>query len=159
MTVKLHDNALKSNYNYFYLYRSYEDPSPPFRVVSDSISSLIVGIQSSLRRGINLNCKFNVEFRLDVFNYLFSGKGSLPPSGRGKFYSLGDFNPMFFPVNWFIVYDKLGNGCEVDFPVRLESKLKWSPTVYDKLSNGTVVAKKKIFSEILVVTLVKKRCC
>ena len=120
---------------------------------------MIVGIQSSLRRGINLNCKFNVEFRLDVFNYLFSGKGSVPPSGQGKFYSLDDFNPMFFPVNWFIVYDKLGNGCKVDFPVRLDSKLKWSPTVYDKLSNGTVVVKEKTFSEILVVTLVKKRCC
>ena len=65
---------------------------------------------------------------------------------------------MFFPVNWFIVYDKLGNGCKVDFPVRLESKLKWSPALYDKLSNGTVVVRKKIFSEIVVVTLVKKRC-
>ena len=68
MTVKLHDNALKSNYNYFYLYRSYEDPSPPFRVVSDSISSLIVGIQSSLRRGINLNCKFNAHVTLTCRN-------------------------------------------------------------------------------------------
>ena len=82
---------------------------------------------------------------------------------------------MFFPVNWFIVYDKLGNGCKVDFPVRLQSKplgngckvdfpvrlqskLKWSPTLYDKLPNGTVVVRKKIFSEVLVVTLVKKRC-
>ena len=60
---------------------------------------------------------------------------------------------MFFPFNWFIVYDKLGNGCKVDFPVRLDSKLKWSPTVYDKLSNGTVVVKEKSFSEILAVTL------
>ena len=63
---------------------------------------------------------------------------------------------MFFPVNWFIVYDKLGNGCKVDFPVRLQSKLKWSPTLYDKLPNGTVVVR-KIFSEVLVVTLVLKR--
>jgi len=63
---------------------------------------------------------------------------------------------MFFPVNWFIVHDKLGNGCTVDFPVRLESRLKWTPTVYDKLSNGTVVVREKLFSEVLVVTLVKK---
>ena len=45
-------------------------------MVSDNVSSLILGIQCSLRRGINLNCKFNVEFRLDVFSYLFSGKGT-----------------------------------------------------------------------------------
>ena len=43
------------------------------------------------------------------------------------------------------------------FPVRLESKLKWSPTLYDKLPNGTVVVRKKIFSELVVVALVKKR--
>ena len=142
----------------FHHCRSYEDPSPAFCVVSDNVNSLILGIQCSLRRGINLNCKFNVEFRLDVFSYLFSGKGSLPPSGKGKLYNLDDFNPTFFPINWFIVYDKLGNGCKVDFPVRLESKLKWSPALYDKLPNGTVVVRKKIFSEIVVVTLVKKRC-
>ena len=138
----------------FHHCRSYEDPSPAFRVVSDNISSLILGIQSSLRRGINLNCKFNVELRLDVFSYLFTGKGSLPPSGNCK--TLDNFNPTFFAVNWFIVYDKLGNGCKVD-PVCLESKLKWSPALYDKLPNGTVVVRKKIFSEIVVVTLVKKR--
>lgn len=145
-------------FHYFHFCRNYEDPSPPFRVVSDSVSSLILGIQGSLRRGINLNCKFNVEFRIDVFSYLFSSKGSLPPSGQGKLYNLDDFNPTFFPGNWFIVYDKLGNGCKVDFPVRLESKLKWSPTVYEKLPNGTVVVREKIFTEVLVVTLVKKRC-
>ena len=50
----------------FHLCRSCEDPSPTFRVVSNNVSSLILGIQFSLRRGINLNCKFNVEFRLDV---------------------------------------------------------------------------------------------
>lgn len=51
---------------------------------------------------------------------------------------LHDFNPMLFPVN-LVVYDKLGNGCTVDFPVCLESRLKWTPTVYDKLSNRTVI--------------------
>ena len=31
------------------------------------LAHLILGIQGSLRRGINLNCKFKVEFRIDVF--------------------------------------------------------------------------------------------
>ena len=69
-------------FHYFYLCRSYEGPRPAFQVVSDNVSSLILGIQGSLRRGINLNCKFNVEFRIDVFSYLFSGRCSLPPSGQ-----------------------------------------------------------------------------
>jgi len=42
----------------------------------------------------------------------------------------------------------------VDFPVRLQSQLKWSPSVYNKLPNGTVVVR-KIFSEVVVVTLIR----
>jgi len=53
------------------------------------------------------------------------------------FHLLDEGNPMFFPVNWFIVYDKLGNGSTVDFPVRLESRLKWTPTVYDTLKQNS----------------------
>ena len=69
----------------FHLCRSCEDPSPTFRVVSNNVSSLILGIQFSLRRGINLNCKFNVEFRRNVLvTSSVHGKGSLPPSGKGK---------------------------------------------------------------------------
>ena len=47
----------------FYLCRNYDDPSPAFHVVSDNVSSLILGIQCSLGQGIN-----NVEFRFDVFS-------------------------------------------------------------------------------------------
>ena len=86
------------------------------------------------------------------------GKVVSPHLEKENCKTLDNFNPtIFFAVNWFIVYDKLGNGCKVD-PVRLESKLKWSPALYDKFPNGTVVVRKKIFSEIIVVTLVKKRC-
>ena len=58
----------------FHLCRSYEDPSPAFRVVYNNVSSLILGIHFSLRRGINLKCKFNVEFRLDVLVTPLVGK-------------------------------------------------------------------------------------
>ena len=46
---------------------------------------------------------------------------------KGKLYNLDDFNATFFLLVG-LLYDKLGNGCKVDFPVCLESKLKWSPT-------------------------------
>ena len=32
-------------------------------------------------------------------------------------------------IGIIIAYDKLGNGCKVDFPVRLESRIKWSGLV------------------------------
>ena len=68
------------------------------------------GIQFGLRRGINLNCKFNVEFRLDVLVTSLVGK-VVSLHLEKENYNSDDFNPTFFPVNWFIVYEKLGNGC------------------------------------------------
>ena len=55
---------------------------------------------------------------------------------------------------WYIVYDRLGDGCRVDFPIRLGSRIKWSSQVFS--GNGNV--KPKIFKEMIYVTLVKGRC-
>jgi len=68
--------TLISFHHAFHPCRSYEDQSP---LVYDC--SFIIGFHRSLR---GVNYKFTFEFRLDVFNYLFGGKGSSPPSGQGK---------------------------------------------------------------------------
>ena len=66
----------------------------------------------------------------------------------------------FFPCNppfkddWYVAYDKLGDGCSVDFPIILESKITWSP----KVSNSDGSIKPIVFSEIICVTVVKIRC-
>ena len=54
----------------------------------------------------------------------------MPPTGRCSFFELADFSNDYFPVDWYVVYDKLGNGCKVVFPVRLESKIRFSSSVY-----------------------------
>lgn len=138
--------------------RSYEDPSPPYRVIADNVSTLVSSIQHSLKLGVNTNCKFSLEFRTDVFNFIFSGKGTTPPTGRGTFYELEDFGSTYFPAGWHVVYDRLGDGCGIDFPVRLESKLKWSTTLYSKQEDGTLLPKPKTFIEMIYVSLVKVRC-
>ena len=69
-----------------------------------------------------------------------------------------DFDSRFFKANWYRCYDKLGNGCEIDFPVRLHSKISWSALVYDKLPDGQLQPKSRNYQEFVVVTLVKKRC-
>ena len=84
--------------------------------------------------------------------FLFNGKGSEPPCGRGLIYYLEEFNSTYFSDDWYIVYNRLGDGCKVDFPIiRLESKIRWSSVVYN--SDGSV--KPKVFTEIISVTLVK----
>lgn len=90
--------------------------------------------------------------------YLFGGKGSPPASGRGKMYEECDFDSNLFPVDWYVAYDKLGDGCCIDFPVRMLPSIKWSRTVYSKAADGSLVPKAKTFSEMISVTVVKERC-
>lgn len=98
---------------YFHNYRSFESPTPPYRLIADTISHFTAAIQRSLKTGINSNNRLDLEFRTDVFRFLFDGKGRTPPNGRGLFYyDLDDFNKTYFKDNWYIAY-KLGDGCSV----------------------------------------------
>lgn len=104
--------------------------------------------------GVNRNNRLDIGFNTVVFRFLFNGKGRTPPTGRGLFYDLDDFDRTYFGDNWHVVYHKLGDGCRVDFPVRLESRIKWSSVVYN--SDGS--AKPRLFTEMISVTVVKSRC-
>ena len=126
--------------------------------MADGVSDLAAEVQKSLKLGVNLGCRFSLRFRTDVFNFLFKGTGSVPPTGRGKFFELEDFDNFYFPTDWYIVYDELGNGCKVVFPVMLESKTKFTNSVYCKCSDGSIVLKPKMFTEMIYVSLVKGRC-
>ena len=89
-----------------------------------------------------------------MFKHLFNGKGRSPQSRRGLVYELEDFNATYFSGDWHVVFDKLGDGCKVDFPLRIENKLKWSSLVYN--FDGSV--KSRVFTEMISVTVVKSRC-
>ena len=110
----------------------------------------------SLKSGCIRRCSFSSCFRLDAFRYFFEGKGTRPSFGQGKNYEKHDFDQKFFPSNWDKVYDHLGDGCMVQYPIRICSKLKWSPLVYHKDGNGMLVPKPRTFSEVIMVHVVKK---
>ncbi len=139
-------------------FRSYEDPTPSYRVLADGVSTFISAVQRSLKLGVNRACTFTLELRTDVFRYLFKGKGNKPPTRRGLFYELVDFDSSFFPFDWYVVYDKLGNGCRIDFPVRLNSRVNRTTVVYNKIEDGSLVPKPRAFTEMISVNLVKSRC-
>lgn len=106
-------------------------------------------IQGSLTAGVNLRTQFTFECRTDVFLFLFSGKGREWPKKYGRFYDLDDFDQVYFPSKWYIVYDRLGSGCTVEFPIRMYSKIKWTPVVCDKDESGSIIQKKKVLQESL----------
>ena len=108
--------------------------------------------------GVNRACSFSFPFRTDVFKYLFGGKGRACPNRFGLFYDFDDFNPCFFPPDWCRCYDRLGDGCRVVFPIRMYSKVRWLPASYTKDENCVLARKKRSFTEVCNVCILKTRC-
>ena len=107
--------------------RYYVNPKPSTRNV---LSAFVSGITKSLKMGINKGCRISVLFHTIVLQFLFKNKGSTYEHGTGRLYMLDDFDGQYFPKEWYRVYDKQGDGCEVEFPVRMVCQVKWEPTVY-----------------------------
>ena len=135
-------------------HRSYSNPSPPHRLVMDSISSFVTAVQDSLRVGTIRNCTFSIPFRTDVFNFLFNGKGSAVSGKRYKSYLEVDFNTQLFPTDWFVSYDKFGYCCKIIFPVFIHSYVKYAPKRY----GHTGIVQSRDFTETITITVVKCRC-
>ena len=47
-------------------------------------------------------------------------------NGRGHLYQLTDFDPKYFSPGWHQCWDRLGDGCEVNFPRQLYSTIEYS---------------------------------
>ena len=118
----------------------------------DHVSDFISSISKSLKCGTIRASKLCIDFRLDVFRYLFKDKGS------GKLYERTDFNSEYFSEGWWFVQDKNGDGCCIDFPIKLRPVVKFSPKVYSKSSDGRIVEKLRSYSEMVHITLLKRRC-
>lgn len=116
----------------------------------DNISKLKESIERSLRAGSIRKYKFSVGFRFDVFRYVFG-------SDREHF-SEEDFPAHLFPAGWSVVYDRLGDGCSIDFPIVMKPSLIWSPPCYSKLPDGHIELKPRYFTEVVCVTLNKSHC-
>lgn len=99
------------------MHRSYEQPSPSSALVLECTVALRKAVEGSLRRGSIFNSKLTIGFRLDVFRYLFKDKRDC---------SRDDFPEEFFPLDWDVVYNKIGDGCRIQYPVSLRPAIQWS---------------------------------
>ncbi len=100
--------------------------------MEENVGRFLYEVVRSLSAGTVRCGQFSVQFKLDVFRYLFSSKGRNVPRTSSKSFDLTDFCSDFFVGDWYIVYDKHGNGCCVDFPIVLNSKLRYGPRYYVK---------------------------
>ncbi len=66
-----------------------------------------------------------------------------------------DFRDLYFPSGWDVVYDRLGDGCKVVYPITMKSCIRWSRPCYRKLKlpDGSLHHKPRYFREVVHVTV------
>ena len=113
------------------------------RATLDCVSAFLAAINKSLKMGVNRGSQITVNFRTDVFQFLFKDKGREYPHGPGQLFELEDFDKNFFLPDWHRVHDHLGDGCEIQFPLRLRSRVKWAQATFLRDDQSDILRPKK----------------
>lgn len=142
--------------NVYTFCRKYYNPTPDIRAILDSVSNLVYTIKSSLKKGITRYNKLRIEFRSDVFRFLFGGKGKDINKRKGREYSKDDFDESYFAIDWFKCYNIYQECSYIDFPIIMYTYIKYSPLTYIK-TDAEFIECNKDFKEMVYVVLVKKR--
>ena len=69
-----------------------------------------------------------------------------------------DFNEEHFVGSWYVLYDRFGNGCAVDFPIVVCPRIKYGPKAFRKNDDSIIVETPRMFVEVVCINLVKKHC-
>lgn len=95
----------------------------------------------------------SLDMPTDVFRFLFAEKGICDVRGY-KEYSREDFDNKYFTGEWYVNYDEHGDGCAIEFPIRMKSFVTWTRCKgYSKQKE----MQKKLYFERLHIFVVKKR--
>ena len=111
-------------------------------------------IDKSLRLGSSRHTSFSVEFRHEVYRFLW---------GDNTVLNLEDFDTSYFGKGWDQQYkynDKEGHnyGTRIRFPIRTKLKLQYNKQAFYINTENKLISKKKGFSEIVHVKLKKTNC-
>lgn len=97
-----------------------------------------------------------LEFRHDVFKFLFRGKGEKRKDVEKNWmiYSQDDFSRCKLPQGWNCIYDKHGDGIRMVFPVKMRTFLGLSPKGFQCRDNN-IVQMQRLHTEKLSVKFIK----
>ena len=65
---------------------------------------------------------------------------------------------MYFTPGWDVVYNSIGDGCKVLYPITMKPSVQWSRKSYEKKDDGTMLVKPRLFKEVVCVAMNKIRC-
>lgn len=123
---------------------AFEHPHPPLRLVLDSVSEMVFHIQRSLAAATITMNQLCLDMNTDVFRFLFNGKG-IDAGKAYKEYKLSDFDKKYFLGEWYVNFDENGDGCAIDFPLKMKSCIRW------RGSQSTRAQRKTVFFERIYI--------
>lgn len=98
---------------------------PSLEIISDGRDTLHCAVLEHLKSKSSLPT--TIPFRHDVFNYLFKDRGYKSNDRGYILLEKRDFDRCRFPSNWHQLVDVIGDGVQIDFPVKVRLFLSWSP--------------------------------
>lgn len=96
----------------------------------------------------------SLEFRHDVFKYLFNGKGRRGEERNWQLYEENDFSRCKLPRNWSCKYDKHGDGVRIRYPVKMRKFLTLSQKTYQRVGKA-IVDGTRAYTEKISIKFVK----
>lgn len=134
----------------FYLYpRYFSKPSPSSNVVEECVDRLRTAIMSSLKHRWPEQ-KVTIEFRHDVFVFLFGGKGKPAEQRNWTLFEEQDFVKCKLPPNWSSIHDLHGNGVKLRFPIKMRAFLGRTPKNYHKEGHKIVEGPRAYIEKISI---------
>lgn len=94
--------------------------------------------------------KITMEFRHDVYKYLFQEKGREAKEKNWRLFDAKDFSKCKLPPNWNCKYDKHGDGVEIKFPLKMRKFLQLSPITYQRVAEDIVEAPRAYIEKITI---------
>ena len=96
----------------------------------------------------------SLEFRHDIFKFLFHGKGKKAEKRNWILYEENDFAVCKLPHNWSCLYDRHGDGSRIRFPFKMRTFLAQSPKTYQR-ENYAIVEAPRAYTEKISIKFVK----
>ena len=117
------------------------------------MNRLRVSLLGALQQKSSAQC-ISLEFRHDVFKYLFNGKGRPAQEKNWQLYEENGFSTCKLSSNWSCLFDKHGDGVKIMFPVKIRKFLCPSPKTYQMVAEAIVEAP-RTYTEKLSVKFLK----
>ena len=135
--------------------RSYENPMPSPESLSEGRDALHCALLEHLKSKSTLST--TICFRHDVFNFLFKDRGTKSHYREHILLEKDDFDHCHFPDYWYRLIDGIGDGVQIDFPVKVRLFLSWGPKNHT-LAGNSICPLPRYRPEKLCLSFCKAAC-